>query len=379
MAVIGIAVGIAVMLVSLSVVIGFKQEIRERATGFGSHLQVVNFDNNNTYQMKPVSAPESLMDELRSIDNVASVTRFCTKPGIIKTDSAFHGVVLKGREQDEFFSKKLVAGHLPDSAHQIVVSTTMCHMLNLELGDRVFCYFIDDNVRARRYTISGIYETYFSNYDNLFIVSHIEEAQRLNGFDSLHVSGIEITLQDYSKLEETFDDVYFSTANIPDEEGNYKFTQTIEELYPSIFSWLALLDMNVIIILALMFAVSVFCVISGLIILILDNIQFIGTMKALGSTNRLLRKVFLYESSFLIGKGLLYGNAIGIALCLVQHYAHVIPLDPVSYYISYVPTAIIPGVWLVLNVVTLVLILFILMAPSAIVAKISPAKVMHFE
>lgn len=378
-AVIGIAVGIAVMLVSLSVVIGFKREVREQVTGFGSHLQVVNFDNNNTFQMKPIVASDSLMMVLRALDNIHSATRFCTKPGIIKTDSAFQGIVIKGREEETFFHQKLIEGDMPEKQNEVVVSSSLCQLLQLHLGDAVHCYFIDDNVRARKYTISGVYETHFSDYDNLFIVTQYAEAQRLNGFDSLEVSGIELLVEDFGLIDQTAEDVYFATANRPDEDGNYHYTQTIEDLNPGIFSWLRLLDMNVIVILILMFAVSGFCIISGLIILILDNIQLIGTMKALGANNRLLRQTFLYESAFLIGKGLLWGNAVGVALCLAQHYLHIVPLDPASYYVAYVPTAITPWVWVVLNVATVMLILLILIAPSAIVAKISPAKVMHFE
>lgn len=378
-AIIGIAVGIAVMLVSLSVVIGFKREVRAQVTGFGSHIQVVNFDNNNTYQMKPIEVTDGMLMALHTIPHVQSVTPFCTHPGIIKTDSAFQGIVLKGKEEDTFFEKKLVAGRMPEKNNEVLLSTSLSRMLHLQLDEQFFCYFIANNVRARKYKICGLYSTHFSDYDNLFVIGTLAEAKQLNGFDSTQVSGVEVMLDDFSHLDEAADAVYFATANKPDQDGNLMFTQTIEDINPSIFSWLNLLDMNVVVILILMFAVSGFCVISGLIILILDNTQLIGTLKALGATNHFLRKTFLYESGFLIGKGMFWGNLIGIGLCLLQHYGHIIPLDPVTYYVAYVPVAITPGTWLILNAATLALILLVLLGPSAIVAKISPAKVMHFE
>lgn len=378
-AVIGVAVGIAVMLVSLSIVIGFKTEIRKQMAGFGSHIQVVNFDNNNTYQMKPIMATDSLMDVLAALPHVVSATRFCTKPGIIKTDSAFQGIVIKGRENDNFFLHQLEEGTMPENDKDVIISKSLSKLLQLSIGQQFSCYFIDQNVRSRRYTVCGLYDTKFSDYDNLFIIGRMQDVRQLNGFDSIEVSGIEILLDDFKHLYEAADQVYFATANKPDNNGNMLYTQTIEELNPGIFSWLNLLDMNVIVILCLMFAVSCFCIISGVIILILDNIQFIGTMKAMGASNKLLRKVFLYEAEFLILKGLLWGNIVGISLCLLQHFLHIVPLDSATYYINYVPAAITIGPWVSLNIITLILIMLILLGPSAIVSRISPAKVMHFE
>lgn len=404
-AVAGIAVGIVVMLLTIAIAIGFKREIRNKIIGFGSHIQVVNFDNNNTYQMQPIWASDSLLDVLRGIPEVASVETFCTKPGIIKTDDAFQGIVLKGRsgardaqramseregslpeastrsatQGNDFFQDNLVEGVMPAASNEVLLSATLARKLHLQLGDRIFCHFIDQSVRTRRYTIVGLYDTRFADYDELFVIGMMEEVQRLAEWDSCEVGGIEIRLRDFSTLYTAADKVYDLTANRPDAAGNFLYTQTVEELNPAIFSWLRLLDMNVVIIIILMLCVSGLCIISGLIILILDSIQMIGLLKALGATNRFLRQTFLYEAFFLIGKGMLWGNIVGLGFCVLQYYTHLLPLDPQTYYVSYVPIALSPWAWLLLNLGTLAISMLVVLGPSAIVSKISPAKVMHFE
>lgn len=381
-AVAGIAIGMVVMLCTIAIAIGFKREVRNKIIGFGSHIQVVNFDNNNTYQMQPICGNDSLLEVLRTVPYVKEATTFCTKPGIIKTDDAFQGIVLKGRgssRADGFFRDNLVEGRLPEEQNEVLISRTLSRQLKLQPGDRFYCYFIDQNVRARRYTVSGLYDTRFSDYDNLFIIGNLQEIQRLSEWEGDEVSGIEITLNDFGKLYEAADMIYDLTANRPDADGHFLYTQTVEELNSAIFSWLRLLDMNVVIIIILMLCVSGLCIISGLIILILDSIQLIGLMKALGATNRFLRKTFLYEALFLIGKGMLWGNLAGVGFCLVQYFFHIVPLDPQTYYVSYVPIALSPLSWLLLNLGTLALSMLVVLGPSVIVSKISPAKVMHFE
>lgn len=381
-AVAGIAVGIVVMLMTIAVAMGFKQEVRNKIIGFGSHIQVVNFDNNNTYQMKPIVASDSLVDILSSLPYVAAAERFCTKPGIIKTDDAFQGIVMKGRESSagkDFFEQNLIEGQMPAKQDEVLISATLARQLCLQTGDRIYCYFIDMSVRTRRYTISGLYDTRFADYDELFIVGNMQEVQRLCEWDDDEVCGIELRLNDFGKLYDAAELVYAVTANRPDSHGNLLYTQTVEELNPTIFSWLRLLDMNVIIIIILMLCVSGFCIASGLIILILDSVQLIGLLKALGAPNKMLRTTFFYEAMFLIGKGLLWGNIIGLALCLLQYYFHIVPLDSATYYVSFVPIALSPIAWILLNMGTLLLSMLVVLGPSAIVSKISPAKVMHFE
>lgn len=380
-AVAGIAVGFIVMLLTIAIAMGFKQEIRNKVIGFGSHIQVVNFDNNNTYQMRPIYASDSLVDALEEIPYVTAAERFCTKPGIIKTDNAFQGIIIKGRESHghDFFEQQIVEGRMPEKNNEVLVSQSLAQMLQLQTDAPLYCYFIDDNVRVRKYTIVGRYDTRFSDYDDLFIIATMPEVQHLCGWKGNEVCGIEIRLSDFNYLYEAADQVYNITANRPDALGNFHYTQTVEQLNPAIFSWLQLLDMNVVIIIILMMCVSAICMISGLIILILDNVQMIGLMKALGATDRMLRKTFLYEAFFLIGKGMIWGNFIGAGLCWLQSTFHLIPLDSATYYISYVPIAFSIGAWVILNIVTLLLSMLVVLGPSAIVSRISPAKVMHFE
>ena len=375
----GIVIGVMVMLVAISVVVGFKNEITQKVAGFGSHIQVVNFDNNSTYELQPIRVNDSLIHSLQAIPHVVHVSKFASKPGIIKTDSAFQGIVFKGTNYWEYFEQNLVEGRLPQDNNEVLLSTELAQQLNLALEDGFLCYFIDDELRVRRLYISGIYNTCMSEMDQIFILGNIELIRRLNTWDEDQVSGLEILVDDLYHLEETTDAVYFATANRLDEEGNAFYTQNLQQLNPQIFGWLDLLDMNVVIIIILMFCVSGFSIITGLIILILDSVTLIGTLKALGADNQFVRRIFIYQAIMLIGKGMLWGNVLGIALCLLQFTTHVIPLNAASYYVSYVPMAFPWGWWMLLNVVTLALSWLILLAPSSIVAQISPAKVMHFE
>lgn len=375
----GIVIGVMVMLVAISVVVGFKNEITQKVAGFGSHIQVVNFDNNSTYELQPIRVNDSLIHSLQAIPHVVHVSKFASKPGIIKTDSAFQGIVFKGTNYWEYFEQNLVEGRLPQDNNEVLISTELAQQLNLALEDGFLCYFIDDELRVRRLYISGIYNTCMSEMDQIFILGNIELIRRLNTWDEDQVSGLEILVDDLYHLEETTDAVYFATANRLDEEGNAFYTQNLQQLNPQIFGWLDLLDMNVVIIIILMFCVSGFSIITGLIILILDSVTLIGTMKALGADNQFVRRIFIYQAIMLVGKGMLWGNVLGIALCLLQFTTHVIPLNATSYYVSYVPMAFPWGWWMLLNVVTLALSWLILLAPSSIVAQISPAKVMHFE
>ena len=375
----GIVIGVMVMLVAISVVVGFKNEITQKVAGFGSHIQVVNFDNNSTYELQPIRVNDSLIHSLQAIPHVVHVSKFASKPGIIKTDSAFQGIVFKGTNYWEYFEQNLVEGRLPQDNNEVLLSTELAQQLNLALEDGFLCYFIDDELRVRRLYISGIYNTCMSEMDQIFILGNIELIRRLNTWDDDQVSGLEILVDDLYHLEETTDAVYFATANRLDEEGNAFYTQNLQQLNPQIFGWLDLLDMNVVIIIILMFCVSGFSIITGLIILILDSVTLIGTLKALGADNQFVRRIFIYQAIMLVGKGMLLGNVLGIALCLLQFTTHVIPLNAASYYVSYVPMAFPWGWWMLLNVVTLALSWLILLAPSSIVAQISPAKVMHFE
>lgn len=375
----GIVIGVVVMIVAISVVVGFKQEIVQKVAGFGSHIQVVNFDNNSTYELQPIYVSDSLIQVLQSIPHVTHVSSFASKPGIIKTDSAFQGIVFKGTDYWAYFTQNLTEGTLPQASNEVLISTTLARLLQLHVGDNFLCYFIQEDLRVRRLYVAGLYNTCMSELDQLFILGDIALVRQLNGWKDNQVSGIEILVEDFQYLDQTTHSVYFATANRLDDNGNALYTQNLQQLNPNIFGWLDLLDMNVLIIIVLMLAVSGFSIVTGLIILILDSVSFIGTLKALGANNLFIRRIFIYQAILLIGKGMFLGNLIGLVICALQYFTRIIPLDAASYYVSYVPMAFPWGWWILLNVGTLVVSWLILLAPSAIVTQISPAKVMHFE
>ena len=375
----GIIMGVMVMIIAISVVVGFKQEIVQRVAGFGSHIQVVNFDNNSTYELQPVRITDSLLTILREIPHVVSVSPFASKPGIIKTDSTFQGIVFKGIDYWDYFADNIVKGSLPQNDNEVLVSSELANILSLDVEEPILCYFVEDNVRVRKLYVSGLYNTCMTEMDRLFVLGNTSVVKRLNAWDENQVSGIEILVDDLHNLEDVSDAVYFATANRLDQEGNAFYTQNLQQLNPQIFGWLDLLDMNVVIIILLMLCVSGFSIITGLIILILDSVSLIGTLKALGADNSFIRRVFVYQALMLIGKGILWGNVLGILLCALQSLTHLIPLEASTYYVSYVPMAFSWGWWLLLNVGTALVSWLILLAPSAIVSQISPAKVMHFE
>jgi len=384
-----IAVGLAVMILSVAVVIGFKKEIREKVIGFGSHIQISNFEINPSYEMKPIAVSDTLMNDLQSRFNILRVERFATKPGIIKTPDDFQAVVFKGVDERynwDFFQSNLVKGTilnitadsiLPD----VIISQTIADRLNLKSGDSFTTYFVQnrDQLRARKFHIKGIYLTHFSDYDKIFVLLDIKQIRKLNQWDDDMVSGLEIFVNDYNRLDATADSLYFDLQTKKDRLGDTYLTQSIKQLKPEIFDWLGVLDVNVVVILALMLIVAGFSMISGLLIIILENASMIGTLKALGQNNTSIRKIFLYLSVFLIGKGLLWGNLLAISLCLIQHYFGIIKLNPEIYYLTKVPINISILSFVLINIGTLIVTLLMLIGPSYLVANISPAKTIRFE
>jgi lipoprotein-releasing system permease protein len=387
-AMLGIALGLAVMLITVSIVIGFKQEIRDKVIAFGSHIQVTNFDSNETFETKPISVSDTLVKSLYQVNGIAHIERFATKPGMIKTNDDVQGIILKGVGRDfdwDFYKKNLVAGDtiaLNDSmpSKQVIISVYLSQMLKLKVGSSFLTYFVEnESVRARKFTVAGIYCTNFAEYDKQFILTDIKQIQQLNNWQPNQASGLEILIKDYSQLNKVGDDVYFKTANRINPDGSALKSRTIEDMNPQIFSWLGMLDINVWIILVLMLVVAGFNMISGLLILILERTNMIGILKALGAQNWSIRKIFLYHSFFLIGKGMLWGNVLGIGIMLLQYFTHIIPLDPATYYVSYVPININILHILILNAGTFICSALMLVLPSYIIAKIMPAKSIKFE
>jgi lipoprotein-releasing system permease protein len=377
----GMVVGVMVMILTICIVVGFKQTITNKVAGFGAHIQVVSFENNNTYDLQPIGVSDSLLAVLSSYEHVVSAAPFITKPGMLKTEDDFHGIVLKGTDYWDFFARSLAEGVLPEKPNEVMMSLSIAKKLRLAVGEAVTAYFVDDTeVRARRFKITGLYETGFGQYDELFVVTVLETARRLQGWEPDTYSGVEILVDDLKNLDSTADQIYFATVNKVDE-NDYQvyYVQTLTEQNPAIFAWLDLLDMNVVVIIVLMLLVAGFNIVSGLIILILDSVQLIGTLKALGAANNFVRRIFLSQAAMLIGKGVLWGNILGLGLAAIQYWTHLIPLEAATYYVDFVPVSFAWGWLIALNILTIGLSLLILLLPSMIITKISPAKVMHFE
>ena len=375
----GIILGVLVMIVAISVVVGFKQEITNKIAGFGSHIQIVNFDNNSTYELQPVRISDSLLTTLNDLAHVEVVSCFASKPGIVKTDSAFQGIVFKGTDYWDYFAQNLVAGCLPEKPNEVLISEDLALSLSLTLDDPILCYFIEEDLRVRRFYISGLYRTCMTEMDKLFVLGDIEVVRRLNGWEQNQVSGIEVLVEDLHHLEEVSDAVYFATANRLDEDGNAFYTQNLQQLNPQIFGWLELLDMNVIIILVLMIIVSSFTLISALLMIILERIRMVGVLKSLGCSNGMIRKIFIYLTGKLIIRAIIIGNVLGLGLALIQKYFHIIKLSSESYYMSYVPIEIDATALLLLNLGIVVMSYIALIGPSHIVSTIKPTTTMKFD
>lgn len=385
-ATIGVAIGLAVMIVTVSIVLGFKHTIRDKVAGFGSHITIQNVRAvySSDYTICIDSTYLSLLEE---VDRVKHVQRYTTTQGILKTDDDFLGIILKGigPEYDtSFLQEYLVEGELPqfcDSATQypLVVSKTMADKLKLHTGDRLFAYFISDDVRTRKFTVCAIYQTNMKRFDDAICITDIYVTQKLNGFDSEEYSGLELLSDDFDHLTDTKHDVSAVLRAHPDMAGNYMASQTIKESYPQVFSWLELLDINVLIILILMIAVAGFTMISGLLIIILERTQMIGILKALGTRNSTVISTFLWFGAFIISRGLLLGNIIGIGIVVLQQQTGLVTLDPQTYYVSEAPMELNVPIILLLNVCTLLSSVLVLILPSMLVMFIRPAQSMRYE
>jgi len=387
-ATIGVAIGLAVMIITVSVVLGFKHTIRDKVVGFGSHIQVHNIMNYSGSDPHPICANDSLMKAISKLDGVAHTERFSITQGILKTDDDFLGTAFKGIAQEydtTFLSKHLTEGSIPQfsdstSKYKLLISKMIADKMRLKAGDKVFGYFIDgEDVKTRKFTISGIYQTNMTRFDETLCFTDLYTANKLNGWTENQATGIEITVKDFEQLSKTVDQFIDNINRTSDAQGNSLTTETVYELYPQVFSWLELLDINVWIILALMVCVAGFTMISGLLIIILERTQMIGTLKALGARNKTIRHTFLWFSVFIIGQGLVWGNIFGIGIVLLQQYTGLITLDPQTYYVSKAPMELnLPFIALI-NIATLLICVFVLIAPSHLISHIHPAKSIRYE
>lgn len=384
----GVAIGLVVMLLSVFVVLGFKHTIRDKVIGFGSHIQVTNFMTQMSSDQAPIAMNDSMIKVIGGIEGVKHVERFAYKQGVLKTDSDFLGVMFEGVAQEydtTFIHQNMVAGSIPkfsdsQSGNHILISQNIADKLKVNAGDRIFAYFIDENgVRMRRFTIQGIYQTNLSQYDQVMCFADLYTTVKLNAWQPDQVSGAAITVNDFKQLDEVESRFVEKINRTEDRYGETYATQTIRDINPQIFSWLDLLDMNVWIILVLMVSVTGVTMISGLLIIILERTTMIGVLKALGTRNKTIRHIFLWFAAFIIGRALLIGNAIALGMALLQQWTGIIKLDPATYYVSTVPVEINIPLLIILNVATLLISLFVLIAPSYLISHIHPAKSMRYE
>ena len=382
--ILAIAIGIIVMLFSVATGVGLQKKIKEKISGFNGDIQITNYDaNNSKVTVIPISKNQKFYPEFKDISNVKKVQVFATKAGIIRTPNEFEGIVLKGVDQDynwSFFNEYLVAGKIPnigsDLSNEVLISDKTAKRLGLNTDDSFYMFFVKDDPNkapnSRKFTVSGIYNSGFEEFDETYIFGDIKHIQRINKWNKDEVGGFEVFINDFDDLRETGFEIY----NSIDPTLN---AYTIAEMFPAIFEWLSLFDTNIIVIIGIMILIAGINMVTALLVLILERTQMIGILKALGNNNWSIRKIFLYNATYLIGKGLFWGNVIGVGLLLIQKYFGLIKLNPETYYVSQAPVYLNFKILIFVNVGTLLLCLTMLIIPSLIVSKISPVKAIKFD
>ena len=386
-AIIGIAMGLAVMILAVAILTGFKQQIREKVVGFGANIQVTNFDSNISFETKPVSEKQEFVQRIKQIPGIRHMQVFATKAGIIKTDEEIQGVVLKGIGSDfdwSYFKSNMVDGSVftvtdTGRTNKVIISKKISDMLRLKTGDSFAMHFIQDTPRMRKFTVSGIYETSLEEFDKIYVFCDIGHIKKLNGWNDDQVSGFEIFIDNFDDLDVMTENVRDAIGyKIAEDETKFKVTN-IRMKYPQIFDWLNFQDINVIIIILLMLIVAGFNMISGLLILILEKTNMIGILKALGSEDMTIRRVFIIQAAYLIAKGLFWGNLVGIGLAFIQLKTGIITLDASSYYIKTVPVNLELAHILLLNAGTMASIIIMLLVPSQLISRITPVKAIRYD
>lgn len=387
-ATVGVALGVAAMILALAVVIGFKNQVAEKATGFASHVRITGINDQLNTNTQPISVDDSICNVLLSSPKVISIGRCAEQSAVLKTNTDFSGIILKGVDYDyntDFFKNALVSGNLPalsdsTTSKEILLSENIASKLQLNVGESVLCYFIkDENVKVRKFNISGIYNTNFVEYDSFFALCDLKTIQSVNNWESDQYTSLEIKLKDFDDTDLFTKELRYAIIGNCDKYGNSYFVESALEINPQLFNWLDLLDMNVWIILVLMSLVSGFTIISGTLIIILEKTATIGTLKAMGASDKLIRKTFVYLASYLILKGLLWGNVIGLSICTIQYFTGILKLDAATYYISEVPIEINWWLLILLNIGALALLMLMVTLPTHIISKIKPAETIRFE
>lgn len=376
-AIISIATGIAIMIVSFAILEGFRNEIRDKIFSFGAHLQVSKYDTNNSYEGSPISRNIGITD---SINSIKQVQAFARKTAIIKTDDEVLGVVLKGVEQDYDLTSmqhNLEAGELitfndSTSSKEVLLSQKIANQLKLKVGDEAIFYFIQNPPRARKLKVKGIYNTGLEEFDEVFVLGDLQLIRELNGWPDSLVGGVEIVLNDFEQIDNAADQVF--------EQMLYDLQlEKITDSHAQLFDWLKLLRKNVIIFLVLIIFVATFNMVSTVFIMIIERINMIGVLKAVGATDAQIRQVFYFRGLNLTIKGMIWGNVIGLGFCALQYYFELIPLDPENYYMDRVPISWNFGVIIILNVLTIVLTMLAILIPAAMIARIKPVKAIKFD
>lgn len=385
----GVAVGLAVMLVAVAVAKGFQQEVRNKITGFGSHIEVLDMASFQSPEDFPVVADEPFLDSLAAVPSVTHLQRVSQKMGILKTNEHFTAICLKGVGEDfdaSFMKSSLVAGEWPAfsdkaSSNNIVLSKRMATELGLRVGQRVYAYFFEDVVKMRRFTICGLYDTNLSQFDGLFVFADRHTVSQLNGWQPEKCSTVEILTRDFDRSDAPLEQIRQIMRHHTDTAHAQPVALSVrlDPRAASTFQWIDLLDFDIVVVLVLMLLVAGFTMISGMLILILERVQTIGVLKAVGATDLQLRRSFLWLAAMILGRGMLIGNALGLGLILIQHLWAPLRLDPASYYVEQVPVLLTPWWWLALNVGTLLLTVAALILPSHAVSRVQPAKAIRFE
>lgn len=396
----GVAIGLIVMLLSVGIILGFKQEITKKVEGFGSHIEILDVSSLAAPDAYPVHADAQLINSLKRIPEVRGVAPIAQKMGILKTKNDYMGITLKGIPADydtTFLANSLVEGRLPkrsaaegavatpedgvtsSASNEILLSRRQADELNLKVGDRVFAYFFEETIKMRRFKVCGIYQSNMAIFDKTFVITDLNTVRKLNHWEGDEATVIEVRLKGMDAIDQTLPQVERLCSQLNDEVSHARKAFSIVDHYASIFSWLQLLDFNMMVILVLMLCVSGFTMVSGLFILILERTQTIGVLKAMGATNTKIRNVFLYFAGFIIVRGLLIGDVVAIGLLLIQQKYGLIHLDPANYYVETVPVEIDLWAIVLVNVGTLVLTTLALVLPSYMVSRIQPSKAIKFE
>ncbi|HLV92566.1 MAG TPA: FtsX-like permease family protein [Aequorivita sp.] len=379
-----IAIGIIMMLISIATGVGLQKKIREKVSAFNGDIIITNFDTNfSNDSQNPISKNQPFYPKFESVQGIKHVQVSASKGGVIRTETDFEGIVVKGVGDDydwKYFEDYLTEGSLPNYKDElnedILISEYLANRLHLKLGDKVTTFFLNDEVsktpRSRGFIIVGIYNSGFQQFDEQFVMADIRHVQRLNKWDEDQIGAFEVFVNDFDEIVPIGNAVYQETGSTLD-------TQTIRDKYSTIFEWLDLFDFNILAIIGIMILVAGINMITALLVLILERTQMIGILKAMGSNDGSVRKIFLYNAMYLIGVGLFWGNLIGIGLLLLQKYGKIFPLDPNTYYVSEAPVYLSLDYVLILNGGTFLLCLLMLLIPSFIISKISPVKAIRFE